>query len=478
MTRQLLSPLRLETDRPSPIAGVVAAVLSVAAATAVIYPLKTVAPVVSLGVVYLLGVVVVSTLWGLAFGVGTAVLSAAAFNFFHLPPVGYFTLSDSRNWVALSAFVVVAVATGLVSELARSRAREAGERRREADAAAELARLLLGAARLEDALPLAAQQLAAVLGVQSAAIETREVAGDERSMAFALHSEGERVGTLLLPASLSASEAERVRHRIVPALESILAAAARRQELQEEVVETAALRRSDELKTAVLRSVSHDLRTPLTAILTAASALDDVQPSAENVRDVKEVVSESATRLWRLIDQLLDLSLLQAGTAEPRLEWYSIQEVLEEAIEHVQAPPETFHVAFGPEMPLLRGDSGQLERGFANILENAVRHSAGKPVAVRARSVGQRIRVRIVDQGPGIPPREQERIFIPFYRAAAGRDGHQGAGLGLAIAKGFIELNGGSIGVESLPGQGTTFVIEFALPQGVPEREPIVADAR
>ena len=124
-----------------------AAVASVAVATALIYPLKRVSPVVSLGVVYVLAVVVVSTFWGLVLGVFTSVLSAAAFNFFHLPPRGRFDLADEREWVALLVFVVVAITTGLVAELARIRAREAQLRRQEADLAAEMAQLLLGAAK-------------------------------------------------------------------------------------------------------------------------------------------------------------------------------------------------------------------------------------------------------------------------------------------------------------------------------------------
>ena len=216
MSPRLLSPLLLKAERPSRAAGVIAAIASVAAATALIYPLKALAPVVSLGVVYLLAVLGVSTLWGLAFGVGTAVLSAAAFDFFHLPPVGRFTLADNSDWVALSALLVTAIAIGLVAELARARAREADQRRREADLSAELARLLLGAARLEDALPVAAQRLAGALGVASASVELRELSADERRLAFPLQGEGTRIGTLLLPASLSAGERARVLERVVP----------------------------------------------------------------------------------------------------------------------------------------------------------------------------------------------------------------------------------------------------------------------
>jgi two-component system sensor histidine kinase KdpD len=124
-------------------------------------------------------------------------------------------------------------------------------------------------------------------------------------------------------------------------------------------------------------------------------------------------------------------------------------------------------VSVDRELPLLRGDAAQLERAFANVMENSVRYSQGKPVSVRARVVGRRMRVRIVDQGPGIAPSEQERVFLPFYRAPGSeRTPHHGSGLGLAIAKGFIEANGGRIAIESLPGQGSAFVVSFDGPEG------------
>jgi two-component system sensor histidine kinase KdpD len=472
MIARLQSALMLKSERPPLTTGVIVALAGVGLATAVIYPLKSVAPVVSLAMIYLLAVVFVATFWGLALGIATGVLSGVAFNFFHLPPVGHLTIADSRNWVALVTFIFVAIATGLIAETARSRATEADQRRREADLSAELARLLLGAARLQEALPVAAQRVAAALGVSSAALELRTVEGDERRLAFGLVSDGQAIGTLLLPASLREPELARVRERIVPSLESILAAARHRAELQAEVVETAALRRNDEMKTALLRSVSHDLRTPLTAILTAAGAFDAEHPTSASVAEAQDVVLVAATRLWRLIDKLLDLSLLQGGRLEPKLDWYSLEEVLQEAAEHVPGSADTFNLSIGQELPLLRGDPGQLERAFANVLENAARYSAGKPVSVRVRMVGSRIRVRIVDQGPGIPPGEQERIFLPFYRASVSGQEDAGSGLGLAIARGFIEVNGGRITVESLPGQGTSFVVQFPLPDLGPQDAP------
>jgi two-component system sensor histidine kinase KdpD len=481
MRSRVLNPRLLRAERPSRSLGVLVSLMAVAVSTGLVYPLKHLAPVQTLGVVYLLAVVIVSLGWGLAFGLATAVLSAVAFNLFHLPPVGELSLAHNRDWVGLAAFAAVAVAVGLVGELARSRARELEERRREADLASELAQLLLGAELLGDALEPAAGRLAQALGVSAAEIRLQPDAGAPTPVdqeprppsagSLPLRAGDEPLGTLELPGGSSPDEYNRARERVVPALESILAAALHREELRAELVETAALRRSDEMKTAVLRSVSHDLRTPVTAILTAAGTLDPRAPSPEHVGEVRDLVLDAATRLWLLIEKLLDLSLLQAGRLEPVLTTCSIEDVLHEAVEQIQAPSGAFSLSIDRDLPPIEGDPAQLERAFVNVIENAVRYSSGTPVSVRARVVGGRLRVRIVDQGPGIEAAERERVFLPFYRshppAGAGADpSHHGSGLGLAIARGFVEVNGGRIAVESQPGQGTSFVVEFPLAAG------------
>src|SRR5438552_7022722 len=225
MSSPALVPLLLRSDRPSRLAGVLAAIGGVTLATAAVYPLKQVTPVVSLGVLYVLAVVVVSTFWGLYLGIATSILSAAAFNFFHLPPGGRFDLADERDWVALLVFVLVAVSTGLVAELARARSREAEQRRREADLASEMAQLLLGAADLEGAMRLASSRLAAAVGVPSATISLCELEAEEGSLRFGLRSSGKPIGTLMLPGALSSSERARISDRVVPSLEAVLPAA-------------------------------------------------------------------------------------------------------------------------------------------------------------------------------------------------------------------------------------------------------------
>ena len=445
----------------SPAVGAVVAALAVAATTALVYPLDEIAPVVALGVVYLVAVLLVSSIWGGWLGAATALASALAFNFFHIPPTGRFTISEGENWVALAVFLIAALVASTLAESARVRTREAQERRQEADLAAEMARLLLRGGSLDDALPALSQRLAQAVGLRSAAIELRAVDGDERRIALALGEPERPLGTLLVPAGLPADILERLRDRVVPALDAILGAAVERDALQREVVETNALRRSDVLKTALLRAVSHDLRSPLTAILTAAGALDSASLSSEERAELVADIGGEAARLSHLVDNLLDMSRLEGRVAEPRVEWSSVEEVILAAIDEIGLPPGTFALAMDADLPLIRADAAQLERAFANLLENSARYSGGHPVSVRARAVGTRILVRIVDRGPGVPAAETARIFEPFYRAPGTDNGHRGSGLGLAIVRGFVEANGGRVWVESLPGQGSTFVVEL-----------------
>ncbi|MGH2831268.1 MAG: DUF4118 domain-containing protein, partial [Solirubrobacteraceae bacterium] len=212
----------LRADPPSRRSGVLAAALAVALCTLLVYPLKQIAPVVSLGVVYLLAVLVISAIWGAWLGALTAVLSAAAFNFFHLPPIGQFTIRNSENWVALITFLVAAGLTSSVAEVTRARAHEAEARRREADLAAEMARLLLRGNSLTDALPTAAARLTQALELGSAAIDLDAVDGDERRVAFPLREGTRRLGTLTVPGDTSEGGLRRVQERVVPALEALL----------------------------------------------------------------------------------------------------------------------------------------------------------------------------------------------------------------------------------------------------------------
>jgi two-component system sensor histidine kinase KdpD len=256
-----------------------------------------------------------------------------------------------------------------------------------------------------------------------------------------------------------------------------MSAAMEREGLLGGVVETAALRRADTVKTALLRAVSHDLRSPLTAISAAGEAIASPTLTPGEREEMAAVISEETRRLARLVDNLLDLSRLEAGAAEPHRVWTSLEELIRASVAEVGAPAEEFSLSIDPDMPLVQVDPVQMERALVNVLENARRHSGGHPVSVRARAVRDRLIVRIVDRGPGIPPAQLERVFEPFYRAGTPGGGHRGSGLGLSIARGFTESNAATLRVESLPGQGATFVFELPLEPRVPEPGTAAQDA-
>ena len=453
--------------RRSWVAGLGAVALSVTVVTVANYGLRELVPVIATGIVYLLAVLFVSTRWGIVLGAVTAVLSAAAWNFFHIPPTGNFTIADGENWVALAVFLVVAGVTGTLADRARARAEEADARRREADLSAEMARLLLGSADAEESLSLVGQRIAQAFGLASVAVEMTWRDSDQRRRALPLVVDGTRVGTVLVPRDTDPATLDLLQDRVVPSLETLVSAARRRGELEAQVIETKALRRANVVKTALLRSVSHDLRSPLTAIVTAAGGLSSDTLSDEGRRELVAVIADEAERLSRLGDNLLDLSRLQGGGAEPQRDWCAVDELVRAALETVGAPASAVEVHAEPDLPLVEADAAQLERALANLIENAVRHGAGAPITVSARRAGPQVSIRVTDQGPGVPRQELERIFEPFHGAGA----HAGTGLGLAIARGFVEANGGRVRAESLPGQGTSFTIQIP----VTPRQPVEA---
>jgi two-component system sensor histidine kinase KdpD len=466
-----ISGPQLDARPRSRLVGLAVAVGSVAAATLIVYPLREVAPAVSTGVVYLLAVLIVSTSAGLRLGLLTALLSCAAFNFFHLPPTGEFTIADGENWVALAVFAAAAAIAGSVADLARSQAQEAEQRRREADLIAQLATTLLGGARLQAALPLAARQTAEALGLASVrlVLGPQESGGRYAAVPLPGGREEGAVGTLLVPVGIDDGDRKRLEERIAPALGALLAAALEREHLLAREAEAIALRRSDEVKTALLRAVSHDLRSPLTAIMASGEALRSAGLRAEDREALASGVVGEAGRLAELVDNLLDLSRLEAGAAEPRRDWCSLEEIVRAAVEELGPAGDSVRITIRDDLPLVIADAAQLQRALANLLRNALAYSDGRPVLVRGAAVGDRAVLRVVDQGPGISIADLPHVFEPFYRADSGA-GHGGAGLGLAIVKGFVEINGGQAGVESVPGQGTTFVIELPLPRSRPAK--------
>jgi K+-sensing histidine kinase KdpD len=347
--------------------GVIVSVVAVAAVTGAIYGLRTVAPVLSLGVLYVFAVLPVAIGWGLLFAVPVSIASMLAFNFFFLPPVHTFALRDSENWFALAVYLVTGVVVSELAARARRRAVEAEEREREAA------------------------------------------------------------------------------------------------KLAEKTVEAEALRRSDAAKTALLRAVSHDLRSPLTAIKAATEGLESTAfrlGSAERA-ELLAAIRLEAERLDRLVANLLDLSRLEVGAVNANPELWSVDELVGRALDALGLDATRVTVSLPEQVPLVEVDAGQIERALVNLLENALKFSSPEDrVSVSVDAGEGEVIVAVRDQGSGLRREDLESIFEPFQRGSAG-SGRAGAGLGLAIVRGFAQANGGRVWAES-EGHGATFFL--ALP--------------
>ena len=429
--------------------GFVAGGLAVAVVTCAIALIDNWVPVLSLGALYVFAVLPIAVYWGTWIAMLVGVASMLAFNFFFLPPVHTFTLADSRNWFALAVYLATAVVVGGLASRARRQTAEARQRERESALLADVASELLRAPSLGDELGRIEQRSAEVLGVSSVHIELDEDGAP-----------GE-------PGPIQIPEREEpplgVRRRVIPALASLLTVARERERLAREAMEAEALRRSDTIKTAIIQTVSHDLRTPLATIETALGGLEsgDLVLSDADREELLETIRAEHTRLKRLVENLLDLSRIQARAAPPSPELWAADELIWGALDGLEGS-DRVRVSTPAAVPATRVDAVQVQRALANLLENALKFSPPKePVTATVNATRKELIIRITDSGPGVPVDERERIFEPFHRVPGSLQ-RAGAGLGLAIARGFAEANGGRLWVESRTGQGATFAL--ALP--------------
>jgi two-component system, OmpR family, sensor histidine kinase KdpD len=426
--------------------GALASAGAVALVSAAISVLDRWAPVLSLGSLYVFAVLPIAVGWGLAYALPVAVASMLAFNWLFLPPTHTLHLRDGENWLVLVLYLVVAVVTSELAARSRRRARYAEQREREAALLAAVAASLLGGGAVTDELDGIAVRAAGVLGVPEAWISLGE-AGPERATAvgFPLEVDVRRVGTLSTP--LPGPADTDVVRRFLPALSSLLAVAIDRELLEREALEAEALRRSDAIKTTVLRAVSHDLRSPLTAIAAAAGGLENsaLQLTDSDRAALVETIRTEAARLDRMVRDLLDLSRLEVGAADPLRELWPVDELVGAALDELHDEGGTA-VDVPANLPPVEVDAGHVRRILVNLLENAHRHAGAQGhVQVTAAPDGETVVLRVADDGPGIPAADVDAVFQPFWRGAAGGV----TGLGLAIARGFADANGGSLRAEA-----------------------------
>jgi two-component system sensor histidine kinase KdpD len=259
--------------------------------------------------------------------------------------------------------------------------------------------------------------------------------------------------------------------RIGPAVARLIDVAVERDRLGARSAEAEATRRADVAKTALLHAISHDFRSPLTAIATAAGGLRTGELGSEDRDALLSVIEGETQRLARLVEDLLDVSRIEAGAVNPRPDWCDLHDLVANAAAQVRDRQGDHPVQLDlpGDLPLVRADAAQLERVFSNLLDNAIKFSPdGAPVQVSGGAGAGRVTVRVTDQGRGIPPSKRAQVFEPFFR---GRDSGQGSGLGLAICRGLVEANGGEIRLQGDAPHGTTFAVSFPL-----VRQPLGAE--
>ena len=420
---------------------------------------------------FLLLIVAVAITGGAVPALVVAVLAFGVADFFFIPPLHNLTISRPVDAIALGVFLTVAAAVSAVGERAARRTVLATRSQAEAEALARLAASSVLSAG-EEALPNLLSQLRETFGLTSVAVlcpdgdgwRVEAAAGapvpanpDDASFSAALDegsvlalAGGELVGedTRLLNSFVA-------QLRVAQAGRRLLAAAASAGELAE----------SNRLRTALLAAVSHDLRTPLASIKASASSLlsEEIDWSPEAIQGFAHTIEGEADRLNAVVSNLLDMSRLQTGALHLALRPVGLEEVVSGALASLSRDTHTLAIDVPETLPPVEADPALLERSVANVVDNALSWSPkGRSVRVEAGEVGDRVDLRVIDQGPGIPPGDRERVFQPFQRLGdGGRVAPNGVGLGLAVARGFVEAMGGELLVEDTPGGGTTMVLSL-----------------
>ncbi|MFC7812637.1 ATP-binding protein [Streptomyces olivaceus] len=433
---------------------------------------------------YLALTVAAALLGGLYPALASAAVGSLLLNWFFTPPVNRITIADPRNILALAIFVGVALSVASVVDLAARRTHQAARLRAESEILSFLAGDVL---RGETSLETLLERVRETFGMESAALLEREgdvapwtCAGragsgppvDRPEDADVDMPVGDHMALALTGRVLPAED-----RRVLAAFAAQAAVVLDRRRLREEADRARALAEGNRIRTALLAAVSHDLRTPLAGIKAAVTSLrsDDVAWSEEDRAELLEGIEEGADRLDHLVGNLLDMSRLQTGTVTPLIREIDVDEVAPMALGGV--PEGSAELDIPETLPMVAVDAGLLERAMANLVENAVKYSpAGRAVLVAASALADRVEVRVVDRGPGVPDEAKDRIFEPFQRYGDAPRG-AGVGLGLAVARGFAEAMGGTLNAEDTPGGGLTMVLTLrAVARPAPAPHPATAE--
>jgi two-component system sensor histidine kinase KdpD len=414
--------------------------------------------------IYLITVMAVAVVGGMLPALAAAAAAFVLANWYFTPPFYRLTIAELENLLALVAFVLTAALVSYFVDLAARRSTAVTRARAEAEAMARVA----GSVAEEDVLPRLVDQLRTTFGVRAAAVLRRDGSGWVAEAAS-----GTDVPTTPGDADLvDEVDAERVLvlaggellaedQRVLNALVAQLGLAIETHRLQGEAARARTLAEANDLRAALLQAVSHDLRTPLASIKASITSLrqKDVDWTDGEVAEFQETIEGETDRLNRLVDNLLDMSRLQAGALQVALRPTALEEVVPVALTSLGGRANRVVLDLKEDVAPVMADPALLERVVANLVENALNWAPpGQPVRVEAGAVGDVVDLRVVDRGTGIPMAQREQVFRPFQRLV---DHGSGVGLGLAVARGFVEAMRGELVVEDTPGGGTTMVVSL-----------------
>ena len=455
-------------------AGWIISLLGIPLAIVALVPFRDDLELSSNLMVFLMLVVLAATVGGIGPGMFAAIGGSLAINWFFTDPVHTFTISEGENALALAGFVVVGAVISLLVTQAGRRSLAAGRASAEAEALARVAAGLLGS---DDPLPSMLDRLRTTFGLDRALVEIFDpmagawqedaaadrLVGDPGSRApvTARCLETMELGDgarLVLYGTPLAAEDQRVLQAFVAQLSSALEQRRLRAEASAAVVTA----ESDALRTALLRAVSHDLRTPLASIKASVSSLlqDDIDWEPAATGEFLATIDEETDRLNMLVGNLLDMSRLETGVLSMTLLEVGWDEVVASALSSISEPTDRVEVDVAESLPRITADPALLERAVANVIANALRHTPPEAsIRVEAGATGDRVDLRLIDTGPGVAPDKVDQLFRAFQRL--GDRSHEGVGLGLAVARGFVEAMGGQLEAEETPGGGLTMVIRM-----------------
>jgi two-component system sensor histidine kinase KdpD len=444
---------------------------------------------------FLMAILAVSAVWGMAVSAFMSVAAMLAFNYFFLPPVGTLTIADPQNWIALFAFLVTAVVGSQLSGRMRREADAANQRRREIEKLYVFSQKLLGEGNVIQLLNAIPNHMAEAFEAGAASLFLadknkfyRSGRGvpqlDEEKMKAAFSHDEPSVdaqrGFCFAPVRLGlrpigsfGTFGTPLSRETLEAAGTLIGISIERARAVEQLSKTEADRQGERLKSALLDSITHDFRTPLTSIkASATSLLSTGDQDAGRRRELLSVIDEECDRLNHLVEEATEIARLESGEVELEFSAVSAEQLIEAALAHCRKAlgVREVRVQIALELPPVRADLNRAKEVLVQLIENANLYSPkDRPIAISAEASGNSVMVSVADQGPGIEDLEQGMIFDKFYRGKDQRYLIQGTGMGLPIAKAIVEAHGGSISVTSQVGHGSVF--SFTLPvEGSPAK--------